>query len=171
MTSLQSPFCCGSLSHLVMSKWLQEFQAASVYSRREEIACLSPGYPLQVLGLLIIGSTWFYDYPWIQVFVARRMELADWLRPEVICPPLEQEVGQLHPKHILWEQGSWGSSEANGAHLYQKKGKWKLGNRKRTRVHYAQHIHELPGLHFWYKTTTKQDSHTHTWRGCFQAFH
>lgn len=49
---------------LILSR-LREFQAASVYSRRKEVARLSPGHLSQVLRLVLSGSRWFCDYPCI----------------------------------------------------------------------------------------------------------
>lgn len=49
---------------LILSR-LREFQAASVYSRRKEVARLSRGHLSQVLRLVLSGSRWFCDYPCI----------------------------------------------------------------------------------------------------------
>ena len=67
MTSLYLSSLCWLLSHLVVTRWLQELQAASVYSRRKEIVFLFPGHTTQGLRLALIGSNWFYDYSCTQV--------------------------------------------------------------------------------------------------------
>ena len=66
------------------------FQAASVYSRKNETALLVTSVSPN------ISSHWFRLVPCLSLhplfFVAKRMECADWLRSEVTCPPLDLEV-------------------------------------------------------------------------------